>query len=166
MCRSSSSVCLQYSLYISRGEICVTGPGLMVNTDAKSLIRHEDGLLWLHTGESGYMNESGVIYAPSRIPGEIRTTENSLRRLELELERKLNTAAIPGLVDYFFLVTPDRKKTDGLIPYLYAIVEEGCDLRSIREDVRSALENDAYAAEIVPLPEESFRLLRASRMNL
>lgn len=152
--------------YNRRGEICVTGPGLMVNTDAKSLIRHEDGLLWLHTGESGYMNESGVIYAPSRIPGEIRTTENSLRRLELELERKLNTAAIPGLVDYFFLVTPDRKKTDGLIPYLYAIVEEGYDLRSIREDVRSALENDAYAAEIVPLPEESFRLLRASRMNL
>ena len=150
--------------YNRRGEICITGPGLMVNSDAESLVRHEDGLLWLHTGDFGYMNESGVIYAPSRIPGEIRTEENPLRRLELELERRLNTAVIPGLVDYFFLVAYDRRKAEGLVPYLYAIVEADCSLATIREDVRSTLEHNAV--EIVPLPEESFRLLRASRMNL
>ena len=150
--------------YNRRGEICVTGPGLAASSDVPSLIRHEDGLLWLHTGDFGYMNEEGVIYAPSRIPGEARTDGNPLRHLELELEAKLNSAVIPGLVDCFFLVTPDRKKADGLIPYLYAIVEEGCAPRTVRENVREALEH--HTVELVPLPEESFRLLRASRTNL
>ncbi len=157
--------------YNRRGEICVTGPGIMLGYDskeasAKALIRHEDGLLWFHTGDSGYMNEDGVIYAPSQIPTEQRNGENPLRRLEAELEARLNTAAIAGLVDYFFLVTPDRKKKDGMIPYLYAILEEGHTPDRIREEVRNALEGPEYAVEIVPLPESSFRLLRASRQNL
>jgi acyl-coenzyme A synthetase/AMP-(fatty) acid ligase len=150
--------------YNRRGEICFTGPGLMPAGEAQALIRHEDGLLWLHTGDFGYMNEEGVIYAPSRIPAEARTDENPLRRLALELETRLNASVIPGLVDYFFLVTPDRKKADSTVPYLYAVTEEGYTPAAIREDVRNTLENQTV--ELVPLPEESFRLLRASRVNL
>ena len=55
------------------GEICVSGPLVMmgyVNDDAETmqaLRYHEDGKLWLHTGDVGYMDEDGLIYFSQRI---------------------------------------------------------------------------------------------------
>ena len=55
------------------GEICVSGPLVMmgyVNDDAETLqtLRyHEDGKLWLHTGDVGYMDEKGIVYFSQRI---------------------------------------------------------------------------------------------------
>lgn len=55
------------------GEICVSGPLVMmgyVNDDAETmqaLRYHEDGKLWLHTGDVGYLGEDGLIYFSQRI---------------------------------------------------------------------------------------------------
>ena len=48
------------------GEICCNGPTLMkayLNNDvltSKTLIRHRDGKLWLHLGDSGYMDSDNI----------------------------------------------------------------------------------------------------------
>ena len=48
------------------GEICCNGPTLMkayLNNDvltSKTLIRHRDGKLWLHLGDSGYMDSHNI----------------------------------------------------------------------------------------------------------
>ena len=55
------------------GEICISGPLVMmgyVNDDAETLhaLRyHDDGRLWLHTGDVGYLGEDGLIYFSQRI---------------------------------------------------------------------------------------------------
>lgn len=55
------------------GEICVSGPLVMmgyVNDDAETmqaLRYHEDGKLWLHTGDVGHLGEDGLIYFSQRI---------------------------------------------------------------------------------------------------
>lgn len=55
------------------GEICISGPLVMmgyVNDDAETmqaLRYHEDGKLWLHTGDVGYLGEDGLIYFSQRI---------------------------------------------------------------------------------------------------
>jgi len=55
------------------GEICVSGPTVMMGyynnieeTD-NVLKRHDDGKLWLHTGDIGYINEKGIIYFTQRL---------------------------------------------------------------------------------------------------
>ena len=55
------------------GEICISGPLVMmgyVNDDAETmqaLRYHEDGKLWLHTGDVGFLGEDNLIYFSQRI---------------------------------------------------------------------------------------------------
>ena len=55
------------------GEICLTGPSVMLGylnhpeENAKTLRTHEDGRVWLHTGDLGKMDEEGFIYFRQRI---------------------------------------------------------------------------------------------------
>lgn len=56
----------------SEGELCVTGPVLMSgycnNTEAteKAMFKHEDGKIWLHTGDIATIDETGLVYFRSR----------------------------------------------------------------------------------------------------
>lgn len=56
----------------SEGELCVTGPVLMSgycnNPEAtdKVMLKHDDGKVWLHTGDIANVDETGLVYFRSR----------------------------------------------------------------------------------------------------
>jgi long-chain acyl-CoA synthetase len=74
------------------GEICVSGPCVMLGylnqseENAKTLRRHSDGRVWLHTGDLASMDADGFFYFKSRLkrmlkisgvnvyPGEVEKT--------------------------------------------------------------------------------------------
>ena len=62
-----------------RGEICVTGPSLMLgyykNQEATDEIVkvHEDGQRWLHMGDLGFVDEDGIVFITGRIKRIIMT---------------------------------------------------------------------------------------------
>ena len=55
------------------GEICVHGPTVMMGyfnnqKETKNTLRkHEDGKVWLHTGDLGYISNDGIIYFTQRL---------------------------------------------------------------------------------------------------
>ncbi|MDD2504794.1 MAG: class I adenylate-forming enzyme family protein [Bacilli bacterium] len=55
------------------GEICIRGPIVMMGylddkeETANTLRKHEDGYIWLHTGDMGSMDKNGMIFFKSRI---------------------------------------------------------------------------------------------------
>jgi len=55
------------------GEICISGPtvmkGYLNNPEetAKTLVKHDDGITWLHTGDIGCMDKDGFIYFKQRL---------------------------------------------------------------------------------------------------
>ncbi|MDO5124199.1 MAG: AMP-binding protein [Eubacteriales bacterium] len=59
--------------YGEQGEICISGPTLMMGylsheeETAKVLKTHEDGRIWLHTGDLGYIDREGFVYFRQRI---------------------------------------------------------------------------------------------------
>lgn len=65
--------------YNREGEICFTGPTLMLgyynmpNETNEVIKTHPDGLKWLHTGDLGYINEDGAIFLTGRIKRIIMT---------------------------------------------------------------------------------------------
>ncbi len=63
----------------TEGEICIHGPAIMKGylgdpEETEKVLRvHEDGLLWLHTGDVGLIDEDGFVYFKSRIKRVIVT---------------------------------------------------------------------------------------------
>ena len=55
------------------GEICISGPLMMMGylgddvETAQTIRLHDDGKLWLHTGDIGYVGEDGLIYFAQRL---------------------------------------------------------------------------------------------------
>jgi long-chain acyl-CoA synthetase len=66
--------------YGTVGEICISGPTVMQGymnqpkETAQTLQFHEDGLIWLHTGDLGSMDEQGFIYFKQRLKRMIITS--------------------------------------------------------------------------------------------
>ncbi len=66
--------------YGTVGEICISGPTVMQGyldkpkETAQTLQLHEDGMVWLHTGDLGLMDEDGFIYFKQRLKRMIITS--------------------------------------------------------------------------------------------
>ncbi len=58
---------------LEEGEICISGPNVMLGylndleETKKTLIKDDDGRVWLHTGDIGKMDENGFVYFAQRL---------------------------------------------------------------------------------------------------
>ena len=72
------------------GEICISGPSVMngyldnPEETNKVLKIHNDGRLWLHTGDMGCMDEDGFVYFKSRIKRMIKCSGYSIYPSQIE----------------------------------------------------------------------------------
>ncbi|MCL2427073.1 MAG: AMP-binding protein [Oscillospiraceae bacterium] len=76
--------------YNEEGEIVISGPTVMKGYNnneeetANTLKTHEDGRIWLHTGDLGVMDEDGFIYFRQRIKRMIVSSGYSIYPSQLE----------------------------------------------------------------------------------
>jgi long-chain acyl-CoA synthetase len=76
--------------YGEEGEIVLSGPTVMKGYDnnevetAKALQIHEDGKIWLHTGDLGVMDDEGFVYFRQRIKRMIVSSGYSIYPTQLE----------------------------------------------------------------------------------
>lgn len=72
------------------GEICVTGPTMMLGyldepeETAEVLKLHPDGKIWLHTGDMGYMDKDGFLYFRLRIKRMVKVSGVAVFPPEIE----------------------------------------------------------------------------------
>lgn len=154
--------------YNEAGEICVSGPGLMLGYDdpestAKALRLHDDGKVWLHIGDIGYMNEDGVVYTMTR--GYSPRFGGGDLMIQ-PIENRIADAAIKGIKDEFIVVAPDREHEGYFLPYLYVVLRKGYTIDDIRDRVMECLESYMQPAAIIAVPERPFFHFKTNRIGL
>ncbi len=76
--------------YGEEGEICISGPSVMreyvdkPDETAQTLRQHEDGRVWLHTGDIGSMDAEGFVYFRQRLKRMIISSGYNIYPSQLE----------------------------------------------------------------------------------
>lgn len=154
--------------YNEHGEICISGPGLMLGYDdpestARALRKHKDGRIWLHTGDIGFMEPDGNLHtltrgkAPRFGGGDLAT---------LPMENLVADANIEGIRDEFFVVVPDDENPGYFLPYMYVMLEEGYTVADVAIQIRRCLKPHMQPIEIVELTERPFFHFKTNRLGL
>ena len=133
--------------YNEVGEIAKSGPGIMLGYQSEELTKtvlkvHSDGTTWLHTGDTGFMNENGLLFVLGREGIHIFPNK---RVFALGIENKILT--IKGIREAIVTSGKDKNHDGFEIPYLFVIKEPEYSIEELRPKIKYVIENKL-------LPEE------------
>ena len=93
------------------GEICISGPTVMLGymddaeETASALHRHDDGKIWLHTGDLGFMDSDGFVYFKQRLKRMIVSSGYNIYPSQLENiidgHEKVHLSCVIGVKDAY-----------------------------------------------------------------
>ena len=155
--------------YGEAGELCMTGPSMMLHYSGwrgeemteKTLIEHPDGNTWLHTGDEAYITEQGIIHILGR--GAIRAYgDKPLRVMRMETK----AVRTPGVQDGFFCVVPDMEHEGYFRPYLFVILDGSRTLEEVAELLKDTLDEHEYPVEIRVITERPYFHFKTNRKEL
>ncbi len=112
--------------YGEQGEVCITGPNTMLgyyeNEEATQMIlkKHDDGKVWVHSGDIGYMTEDGFLYILDRVKRMIirhdgfKVFPSMIENVVVKSEF-VSECCVVGMAD--------NKHSQGKLPVLYAVLK-------------------------------------------
>lgn len=122
--------------YGELGELAITGPTVMLgyygNEEATNdmLRKHEDGRIWLHTGDIGYIDEDGQVYHKDRIKRMIIRSGYKVFPSMLE-----NTVSMNECIQNCSAVGIPSEQ-EGSAPVIFAVLEEKYKNRGMEDTIR------------------------------
>lgn len=132
--------------FYERGEVCVTGPSMMKcyfnspEETANVMRKHDDGRVWIHSGDVGYMDEDGFVFIEGRIKRMI-TRFDGHKVFPINLEGLIN--ALEGVRNCSVVGVNDMDHSQGQYPLAIVEFAEGM------------INTDAECREIFKLCDEN-----------
>ena len=111
--------------YNHQGEVCITGPNTMLgyykNPKATSeiIVRHKDGLDWVHSGDIGYMTEDGMLFIVDRIKRMI-VRHDGFKVFPSMIEKTISSHA--AVQSCCVVGIPDKKHSQGKLPVVHVVL--------------------------------------------
>ena len=116
--------------YYEVGEVCVTGPTMMKGyfrapeETANIMRKHDDGLVWIHSGDLGYMDEDGFLFIKGRIKRMI-TRFDGHKVFLVNLENLVGKR--PDVRNVAAIGVNDRAHSHGQYPMVLVELVQGVD---------------------------------------
>lgn len=125
------------------GEICISGPLVMMGylndeaETAQALRIHDDGKIWLHTGDIGYLGEDGLVYFAQRLKRIIISSGYNIYPTHLESiinsHEGVLTSTVIG-IDHPY---------KGQVPKAFVVLKPGYKAgKKIEREIRELLERN------------------------
>ena len=125
------------------GEICISGPLVMMGylgddvETAQTIRLHDDGKLWLHTGDIGYLGEDGLIYFAQRLKRIIISSGYNIYPTHLESVINSHEAVLTSTVigiDHHY---------KGQVPKAFIVLKPGYKPgKRLEREIRELLERN------------------------
>lgn len=126
--------------YNQQGEICITGPNTMIgyygneNATNEIIRKHSDGLEWVHSGDIGYMDESGSIFILGRVKRMI-IRYDGFKVFPSFIEKVIGSHN--AVASCCAVGTPDSQHSQGKLPVVHIVLQP--DYLGCEEDVKKEL---------------------------
>lgn len=124
--------------YNQEGEICITGPNTMVgyyDNEAetnKVIKRHDDGLMWVHSGDIGYIDEDGFVFIKDRIK-RIIIRHDGFKVFPSLIEKTIDTNK--NIISSCAVGIADNSHCQGKLPIVFAVLDDGADKESTKVEL-------------------------------
>ena len=125
------------------GEICISGPLVMMGylgddaETAQTIRIHDDGKVWLHTGDIGYLGEDGFIYFAQRLKRIIISSGYNIYPTHLESIINSHEAVLTSTVigiDHHY---------KGQVPKAFIVLKPGYKAgKRLEREIRELLERN------------------------
>ena len=130
--------------YNEIGEICISGPNTMIGyynneEETNKIIRkHDDGLMWVHSGDLGYINENGVVFIKGRMK-EMIVRHDGFKIFPIMLEEVILTH--PLVKTCKVIGVKDTTFSQGELPKAYVVLEKEIeDKEKIKKELKNICE--------------------------
>lgn len=152
------------------GEVCKTGPGLMVGyADVEKtkevLKQHSDGKVWLHTGDYGFMIPEGLLFVLGRQGIKVYPDKTVY---PLGIENKILT--MNGIKEAIIVSGKDIQNEGFERPYLFIILEENVDkaklMQELKEHIEKVLPMEERPADIFVIDKKPVSHFKTDRKYL
>lgn len=136
--------------YNEIGEICLSGPTTMISyfeneIETNSILKkHNDGRIWVHTHDIGYMTEDGLLYVDGRIKRMI-IRHDGFKVFPFTIEKLISSHN--AVESCMVVATPDKERCQGCVPKAHII------LKPEYESIVDAVEFDLRKLCAENLPE-------------
>lgn len=125
--------------YGEKGEICISGPSIMKGyyeneKETKAVLKkHDDGTLWVHSGDMGYFDEDGFLFFEGRFKYVIPRFDGH-KNFPIQIERVVNR--LKGIVNVAVIACKDRDHIQGQYPLIVVELEDKqADKEKVRTDI-------------------------------
>ncbi len=124
--------------YNEEGEICITGPNTMVgyyNNEIETnevIKKHEDGLLWVHSGDIGYIDEDGFVFIKDRIKRVI-IRHDGFKVFPSLIEKTVDTNK--DVISNCAVGVDDMSHSQGKLPIVYVVLNDGANAENVKAEL-------------------------------
>ena len=125
------------------GEICISGPLVMMGylgddaETAQTIRLHDDGKLWLHTGDLGYLGKDGLVYFAQRLKRMIISSGYNIYPTHLESVINSHEAVLTSTV-----IGVDHPYK-GQVPKAFIVLKPGYKAgKRMEREIRELLERN------------------------
>jgi len=138
--------------YDQEGEMCIRSLTPMIGyyndseLTKKVLKRHNDGLMWIHTGDLGTISKEGIVSINGRITRTIFTYTGA-KIYPAQMEGLI--ANIPGVEEIVVVGLTDTEHESFEIPFCIVVSDKQYKTDTIRQEINSLCYKN-YPPELVP----------------
>lgn len=154
------------------GEICIQAPSAMLGyvnapeETAEILQRHEDGKLWVHSGDLGYVDEDGFLFVSGRMKRYFMYVHDGVHKKVFSLDIEKVLLQHPAVDNC--AVVPISNSETMQVPVAYVILKEGVsDAEKMEIELRKLAEQN-LEGDYLPVKYyfvEKFPLTRIGKVD-